>query len=571
MQVSEVYQRLGIGPREQPPSHYRLLGLAPFESRPEAIEGAADQQTARLRGLSETDPAVQQVLREVAAARLTLMQPARKLAYDDTLRGVRPGAPAGGVAGQQSLPDVLAQRPAAPAPPSRKKQLVIAAVAVAALASAAMLLMPQKPPPPQPDGKLHLAWEEPLRRDAELYLNDAKMEIPVTGIPEYLCRPGPVKVVITAPGQNRFEREVTVRPDQTVLVDVPWQGRPAAAVASKTLAKPTKTEPAKLRTVKPAVAKEEPAEGDPAENMAGAGTEKPTAEEENPQVAEKTAKGEPEEEEPEAAPSKEPIAIRKDLTPRLEEAWALIEQKEHKQGYEMLEQLLKQGRDDLRVAFSLGLVDALVAHDWQAAEKHFEICRRVRPDNVPVLHNLALVRFRVGNEPQAVRLVETLAKGEPPKELGQNLRRILSFSNAGQIHLTNPQVKSLDAVASKVAESGGQYKSSVGFLYLPLVDEEGKILMGWKDARMYQDRWCVWCGGRGEVRCTDPDCSKGTVRKVKPRVIMVHPITRQPIVEQFAVRESCKTCKGEGFVDCKHCKNGLDPTLKPSSTYAKPR
>ena len=32
------YQWLGIPPKDQPPSHYRLLGIEEFESNPEVIE-----------------------------------------------------------------------------------------------------------------------------------------------------------------------------------------------------------------------------------------------------------------------------------------------------------------------------------------------------------------------------------------------------------------------------------------------------------------------------------------------------------------------------------------------------
>ena len=40
---------LGIPPEDQPPDHYRLLGLKALESDPDAIEAAADQRMAHLR------------------------------------------------------------------------------------------------------------------------------------------------------------------------------------------------------------------------------------------------------------------------------------------------------------------------------------------------------------------------------------------------------------------------------------------------------------------------------------------------------------------------------------------
>ena len=41
----DPYHRwLGIPPKEQPPDHYRLLGLQRFEKRPGVIEAAAEER-----------------------------------------------------------------------------------------------------------------------------------------------------------------------------------------------------------------------------------------------------------------------------------------------------------------------------------------------------------------------------------------------------------------------------------------------------------------------------------------------------------------------------------------------
>ncbi|MCE9547211.1 MAG: hypothetical protein K8T25_17200 [Planctomycetia bacterium] len=79
---------LGIPPKDQPPHHYRLLGLDLFETDPEVIEAAANRQMAYIQGCA-TGPYVslsQKVLNEVAQARLALLDPKRKPAYDEQLR-----------------------------------------------------------------------------------------------------------------------------------------------------------------------------------------------------------------------------------------------------------------------------------------------------------------------------------------------------------------------------------------------------------------------------------------------------------------------------------------------------
>ena len=86
---------LGIPPEEQPPDHYRLLGVPPFEEEPEAIEHAADQRMAHLRTLQtgRHGKLSQRLLNEVAAARVCLLNPEKKAAYDARLRASLPWTP----------------------------------------------------------------------------------------------------------------------------------------------------------------------------------------------------------------------------------------------------------------------------------------------------------------------------------------------------------------------------------------------------------------------------------------------------------------------------------------------
>ena len=82
------YVWLGIGPEEQPANHYRLLGIRLFEPNPEVIDSAADRQMAHLRTFQQGKNAAlsQRLLNEVSAARVCLLNPATKAAYDAQLR-----------------------------------------------------------------------------------------------------------------------------------------------------------------------------------------------------------------------------------------------------------------------------------------------------------------------------------------------------------------------------------------------------------------------------------------------------------------------------------------------------
>ncbi len=102
-QFDPYHKWLGIPPEEQPPHHYRLLGLVPFEPDSEVIATAADGRMALLKQFQNGPLSAysQQLLNEVAAARLCLLHPEKRSAYDAQLR--------------QTLGSVAPHKPPAPA------------------------------------------------------------------------------------------------------------------------------------------------------------------------------------------------------------------------------------------------------------------------------------------------------------------------------------------------------------------------------------------------------------------------------------------------------------------------
>ncbi|MGA2254566.1 MAG: SUMF1/EgtB/PvdO family nonheme iron enzyme [Thermoguttaceae bacterium] len=82
------HQWLGIPAAEQPPHHHRLLGISPFEADPTVIQNAAARQMAHLRSFQTGKQAAesQKLLNEVAAAKICLLNPSKRLAYDEALR-----------------------------------------------------------------------------------------------------------------------------------------------------------------------------------------------------------------------------------------------------------------------------------------------------------------------------------------------------------------------------------------------------------------------------------------------------------------------------------------------------
>ncbi len=84
------YEWLGIPRKDQPPNHYRLLGIELFEANRAVIDTAANRQMGFIKEYQagEHSELTQRLLNELAAARLCLLNQERKAAYDEQLRAV---------------------------------------------------------------------------------------------------------------------------------------------------------------------------------------------------------------------------------------------------------------------------------------------------------------------------------------------------------------------------------------------------------------------------------------------------------------------------------------------------
>jgi len=110
------YIWLGIRPEEQPPNLYRLLGLPPFEDNHDAIENAADARMMLLRTLQagRNAQAANRLLNEVSSARVRLLDPQKRAAYDQQLRAAESQP-----AETTVLPEIPSSLPRAAAGPQR--------------------------------------------------------------------------------------------------------------------------------------------------------------------------------------------------------------------------------------------------------------------------------------------------------------------------------------------------------------------------------------------------------------------------------------------------------------------
>lgn len=126
------YKWLGIPPDEQPPTHYRLLGLRKYEADPDVIEHAADRLMSHMRTLQVGQRAAdsQKILNEVAAARITLLDANKKHHYDAVLRQAETPLPRLPDPPQVPREPVVRLQPE----PSNSRHLVAATASILAMA-----------------------------------------------------------------------------------------------------------------------------------------------------------------------------------------------------------------------------------------------------------------------------------------------------------------------------------------------------------------------------------------------------------------------------------------------------
>jgi hypothetical protein len=87
-ELDPYHRWLGIRPEEQPPNHYRLLGLALYEDDPDVIRDAAERQMGHVRryALGPYSQLSQRLLNELGTAKSCLLDGRRRAQYDDGLR-----------------------------------------------------------------------------------------------------------------------------------------------------------------------------------------------------------------------------------------------------------------------------------------------------------------------------------------------------------------------------------------------------------------------------------------------------------------------------------------------------
>jgi len=231
---------LGVPPEEQPANAYRLLGLAPFESDPVAIDRAADERMVYVRHFQDSPQGeiAKRVLKEIWAARVTLLDPQKKAAYDAKLRKcLEPAAPAAPPApAAANLEELIS--PAVSRPPksiTRRKQssvlpMVLRLVGLAAVAAGGFYAYRHFNPPM---AAVCVAIPVDERSGLELKINGEPQEVPAEDEIRFIFSPGKYTFELRKPSYEpdpyRVELQLVGGQTQTVAPD--WQHCPMLRIA----------------------------------------------------------------------------------------------------------------------------------------------------------------------------------------------------------------------------------------------------------------------------------------------------------------------------------------------------
>lgn len=247
---------LGIPPEDQPPNHYRLLGLTLFESNPTVIENAGDQRMAHLRTFQAAKHAVssQKLLNGVSAAKLCLLNSDTKAPYDEQLR--RDLAPVTGppVTNLATPPPPRTPQPpprtppqAPPPQPPRESinisspaaagrshaagkprsgppvGLIGAAVAGVALLAALVAWAMMSGGSASGGAMLVVDWSGIRGERVELRIDRKSVDVRTSNGPtEVRCKPGKHQIVATRPGFEAYIETVTLEPGQSRRIVPVW-------------------------------------------------------------------------------------------------------------------------------------------------------------------------------------------------------------------------------------------------------------------------------------------------------------------------------------------------------------
>ena len=244
---------LGIPPSQQPPNHYRLLGIDVFESDSEVIDVAANQRMSYLQDVA-AGPHVelsQKLLNEISSARRCLLNADEKTAYDETLRAEQQAsevaAPAAPDTGTFDFTEPAGSSPVAPtpvdppqasdqgereAPAKRKSELSVTwigggIISVVSLIIAAVMIFGGGD---DDTALLNVKWALNEREGAYVIRNtdvviESESQLPNEEVVPFRVLKGEHTFFFERDGYREIKMKRSFMPGETVSVELKWRAK----------------------------------------------------------------------------------------------------------------------------------------------------------------------------------------------------------------------------------------------------------------------------------------------------------------------------------------------------------
>jgi len=206
------------------------------------------------------------------------------------------------------------------------------------------------------------------------------------------------------------------------------------------------------------------------------------------------------------------------------------------------------------VPFLLGLLSALVDHDFDKAKTSFAHCVERSPNNGAFLNNLAITEIQKRDFSHAFRHWEDALISQQDDQvlavIAHNADIFVQYIErhpgaVPQVH--KERFRGLRDKSSKL--SGSAADSDSGWLCLDAqLDADGTMRpvdgrsIGNLKLEDHQCRFCNVCRGCGLVKCPNTNCRQGY---------------EQAGGRRKANRVPCNTCQGRKSVPCPHCSDGI--------------
>ena len=620
------YQWLGIPPKDQPPNHYRLLGLETFEENRNVIATAADRQMGFIKnyqtGPVEAEELSQRILNELAAARLCLLNPEKKSAYDQTLRAALEPPLA-----EIVPPDEAKHRPQAPVKPGKSpapatspapaRRVPVQAPVVAELVSprAAVVRPPSVHASP-------LGLRTARQRADETGVAPAALDDDEAGEPVVPWKIAPLAIaagigclvvagvlIAAFAGLTKRERQLerpasvatgspsvppptAAGPSQPAAKDQPWippaselptqipnasfdQSEPPTWPPAAVMSEPARPEPRGIPTPPVAKPKSKPAETAPRAHRAAAARKWAGWSPVRPFDVDPSMP-------PADPPSSTPQPPNAPPEQSVATGAATVDLP-----VEPVEPAEPLAQVSLLISEAQRLIDGRNFDD--ARKKLLQVNLHERDDSRACFY-LGLMAATVDRNPSDARKYFTRARqtNETDPACLNNLALVaVRFRDASQAvrhwqeareigpapeidHNVKLLLKLVDrdrlklssglrsGIEAALHEGDGSGTSSVGMGF-----GSGWRYMDWRgdgwNWPVLNDRTCLQCNGQDSAPCPANGCSRGRIRKTAYDTIPLP--GGKAMRKERIVYVPCPACRGTGLVSCPYCQNGIDRDL----------